>query len=306
MQSMKEKIKHIYEVHYKKLLLFPFLLLIFALMQIGMQYASTGDFVQKGISLKGGSTITLNYDESISAQSLELELQQEFPEADLSLRTITSTNRIVGYTLETNLQDKEEIDHFLEVLGTKVSLNEGTYGIEVIDSSLGSSFFVQTGWALIIAFIFMALVVFAYFRMVVPSLSVILVAFSDIVTTLAIFNLTGSKLSTGGVAAFLMLVGYSVDTEMLLNSKALKQPASTFMKQIYGAIGTGMTMTLTVLVAVFVAFIFVNNDLVRQIMFILFIGLLVDMVNSWILNVGLLRWHLEKKHFKNTQINNQK
>ncbi|MBS3123893.1 hypothetical protein J4437_04630 [Candidatus Woesearchaeota archaeon] len=303
---MKEKIKHIYEVHYKKLLLFPFLLLIFALMQIGMQYASTGDFVQKGISLKGGSTITLNYDESISAQSLELELQQEFPEADLSLRTITSTNRIVGYTLETNLQDKEEIDHFLEVLGTKVSLNEGTYGIEVIDSSLGSSFFVQTGWALIIAFIFMALVVFAYFRMVVPSLSVILVAFSDIVTTLAIFNLTGSKLSTGGVAAFLMLVGYSVDTEMLLNSKALKQPASTFMKQIYGAIGTGMTMTLTVLVAVFVAFIFVNNDLVRQIMFILFIGLLVDMVNSWILNVGLLRWHLEKKHFKNTQINNQK
>ena len=149
--------------------------------------------------------------------------------------------------------------------------------------------------ALLIAFILMAIVVFVYFRMLVPSLSVILVAFSDIVTTLAIFNLTGSKLTTGGVAAFLMLVGYSVDTEMLLNSKALKQPGSVFLQQIYSAISTGMTMTLTVLAAVFVALIFVNNDVVKQIMLVLFIGLLVDMVNSWILNVGLLRWHMEKR-----------
>jgi len=293
--SLLTRIKHVYEHQYKRLLIFPFLLLILAVAQIAVQYSVTGDFVHKGVSLRGGSTITIDYHESVSPLVLEAELQQEFPEADISLRTLTSTGRPIGYSIESNIQNKEDINNFFKVLSTKVSLKEGTYSIEVIDSSLGSSFFLETGLALLIAFLLMAMVVFIYFRMLVPSLSVILVAFSDIVTTLAIFNLTGSKLSTGGVAAFLMLVGYSVDTEMLLNSKVLKQPQSIFMKQIYGAIGTGMTMTLTVLVAVFVALIFVNNDLVRQIMLILFIGLLVDMVNSWIMNVGILRWHLEKK-----------
>ena len=296
--SLLTRIKHVYEHQYKRLLIFPFLLLILAVAQIALQYSVTGDFVHKGVSLRGGSTITIDYHESVSPLVLEAELQQEFPEADISLRTLTSTGRPIGYSIESNIQNKEDINNFFKVLSTKVSLKEGTYSIEVIDSSLGSSFFLETGLALLIAFLLMAMVVFIYFRMLVPSLSVILVAFSDIVTTLAIFNLTGSKLSTGGVAAFLMLVGYSVDTEMLLNSKVLKQPQSIFMKQIYGAIGTGMTMTLTVLVAVFVALIFVNNDLVRQIMLILFIGLLVDMVNSWIMNVGILRWHLEKKEKK--------
>ena len=296
--SLLTRIKRVYEHQYKRLLIFPFLLLILAVAQIAVQYSVTGDFVHKGVSLRGGSTITIDYHESVSPLVLEAELQQEFPEADISLRTLTSTGRPIGYSIESNIQNKEDINNFFKVLSTKVSLKEGTYSIEVIDSSLGSSFFLETGLALLIAFLLMAMVVFIYFRMLVPSLSVILVAFSDIVTTLAIFNLTGSKLSTGGVAAFLMLVGYSVDTEMLLNSKVLKQPQSIFMKQIYGAIGTGMTMTLTVLVAVFVALIFVNNDLVRQIMLILFIGLLVDMVNSWIMNVGILRWHLEKKEKK--------
>ena len=296
--SLLTRIKRVYEHQYKRLLIFLFLLLILAVAQIAVQYSVTGDFVHKGVSLRGGSTITIDYHESVSPLVLEAELQQEFPEADISLRTLTSTGRPIGYSIESNIQNKEDINNFFKVLSTKVSLKEGTYSIEVIDSSLGSSFFLETGLALLIAFLLMAMVVFIYFRMLVPSLSVILVAFSDIVTTLAIFNLTGSKLSTGGVAAFLMLVGYSVDTEMLLNSKVLKQPQSIFMKQIYGAIGTGMTMTLTVLVAVFVALIFVNNDLVRQIMLILFIGLLVDMVNSWIMNVGILRWHLEKKEKK--------
>lgn len=280
------------------LLLIPFVLLLLALIQISVQMATTGDFVNKGISLKGGSTITINHPITGSFSDLEAQLQEQFPEADLSVRLLTSGNAVIGFTLETNIQDKTQVDSFMTFLSGKLGLTESDYSIEIVDSSLGSSFFIQTAWALLLAFLFMATVVFIYFRMVVPSLSVILVAFSDIVTTLAIFNLTGSKLGTGGVAAFLMLVGYAVDTEMLLNSKILKQPASMFMQQIYSAIRTGMTMTLTVLAVVFVGMIFANNEIVQQIMMILFIGMMVDMINSWILNVGLFRWHMERREKK--------
>ena len=141
----------------------------------------------------------------------------------------------------------------------------------------------------------MAIVVILYFRVWVPSLAVILAAFSDITVTLAIFNLTGIKLSTAGIAAFLMLIGYSVDTDVLLTTRLLKRADGSVMDRIYGAIKTGMTMTTTTLVAVLVALFLVQSEVIKQIMIILFIGLLVDMIMTWIQNVGILRLYLEKK-----------
>ena len=141
----------------------------------------------------------------------------------------------------------------------------------------------------------MGLVVLLYFRTIIPSLAVILAAFSDIVVTLAIFNLTGIKLSTAGIAAFLMLIGYSVDTDILLSTRLLKRKEGTIMDRVYGAMKTGLTMSTTTLVAIGVALIFVGSEVVKQIMIILFIGLLVDLVMTWIQNVGVLRLYLEKK-----------
>jgi preprotein translocase subunit SecF len=124
---------------------------------------------------------------------------------------------------------------------------------------------------------------------------VISCAFSDIIITLAIFNMTGIKLSMGGVAAFLMLIGYSIDTDILLTSRVFKRKEGLVMERIYSAIKTGLTMLNTTIIAVLVALIFVKSDVIRQIMLIIFIGLLVDMIMTWIQNVGLIRLYLEKK-----------
>jgi len=162
-------------------------------------------------------------------------------------------------------------------------------------SSLGNSFFKQTFIALLIAFILMGLVVLIYFRTIIPSIAVILAAFSDMVVTLAIFNLTGIKLGTAGIAAFLMLIGYSVDTDILLSSRLLKRKEGSVIDRVYGAMRTGFTMSFTTLAAILVALIFVQSETVKQIMIILFIGLIVDLLMTWIQNVGVLRLYLEKK-----------
>jgi len=148
----------------------------------------------------------------------------------------------------------------------------------------------------LVAFFLMGIVVFIYFRSRAPSLAVILAAASDIVVTLAIFTLTGIKLGTAGIAAFLMLIGYSVDTDILLSTRVLKRKEGSVMDRVYSAMKTGLTMSATTLSAVLIALIFVQSEIVKQIMIILFIGLLVDLVMTWIQNVGILRLYLEKKH----------
>ncbi len=58
---------------------------------------------------------------------------------------------------------------------------------------------------------------------------------------------------------------------------------------------TGLTMSATTISAVVIALIFTQSEVLREIMIILFIGLLVDLINTWIQNAGLLRWYCEKK-----------
>lgn len=271
------------------------MLLLFAFIQIGVQYSTTGDFVNKGITLKGGSTITIDYNPSLDPSTLEQSLQNKFLKVELSIRTLTSAGRITGLAIDSDIQEEDEIDSLLSVVKEMTNVQSGQYSIEVIGSSLGESFFKQTITALLIAFLLMGIVVFIYFRTLAPSLAVILAAFSDIVVTLAIFNLTGIKLSSAGIAAFLMLIGYSVDTDILLSSRMLRRKEHTEMQRIYGAMKTGLTMSATTLSAIVVALIFVQSDVVKQIMIILFIGLLVDIIMTYIQNVGILRLHLEKK-----------
>ena len=174
-------------------------------------------------------------------------------------------------------------------------LQKEAYSVEVFGSSLSETFFKQLVLALLISFGLMGIVVMLYFRLLIPSLAVIAAAFSDIVVTLAIFNLTGMKLTTAGIAAFLMLIGYSVDTDVVLTTRVLKRHEGSVMENIYSSIKTGLTMTVTTLAAIIVALIFVRSEVVQQIMIILAIGLVMDTFMTWIQNVGILRLYLERK-----------
>ena len=299
-------VKKIYEGHYKKLLIIPFTLLLIAIVLIGLKIAATGDFINRDVSLKGGVTITIPTEQQVDILQLKNTLSSRFPENDISTKSISQFGVQVGIIVEADIGEEnreEQIDNLIEEISTALNLEltEKDYTIEVVGSSLGASFFREIIRALLIAFLLMAIVVFLYFRIVVPSTAVILAVLSDILITLSIVNLFGVKLSTAGIAAFLMLIGYSVDTNILLSIRVLKRKEGTEMERIYGAFKTGITMSLTTLIAVTAALIFTQSEVIKQIMLILLIGLLVDLINTWIQNVGILRLYLERKARKSVQ-----
>jgi len=298
LDKLKSKVKYWYEEKYKVLMILPFLLVILALAQISVQYYSTGDFVHRGVTLKGGSTITITKDVALGAEGLETFLQSKFPTEDISVRTITSAGMVVGLAVDSDVQEKVDIDFLIKIIKQQTLITDKDYNVEVIGSSLGANFFKQTIFALLVSFLLMGLVVILYFRIMIPSLAVILCAFSDIVVTVAVFNWTGMKLSTAGVAALLMLIGYSVDTDVLLTTRSMRRHEGLLMDRIYSSIKTGLTMTFTTLIVILIALFFVQSEVVKQIMYILLIGLMIDMPMTWIQNVGVLRLYLEKKKYK--------
>ena len=300
---MLRVIKRFYEKHYKGLLVIPLLLLIFAIGQIYMQINSTGDFINKGVSLKGGITITIDYTGSgihpININTLESQLRSEFPTVDVSIREQSELGEVTGILVDAAIEKDDAMHSFKSSLISKISgltMEQIESNIAAMGSSLGQAFFRQTFRAVIIAFILMGIVVFFYFRVPIPSIAVILAALSDIVITVAIFNLTGLKLSTAGIAAFLMLIGYSVDTDILLSTRVLKFKEGTVFDRILQAMKTGLMMSITTIIALIVGLTFSISAELKQIMLILLIGLVVDLINTWIQNAGILRWYVEKKH----------
>jgi len=59
-------------------------------------------------------------------------------------------------------------------------------------------------------------------------------------------------------------------------------------------------MTFTTLAAVIIGLIFATSAVLQEIMIILFVGLLMDIVNTWLTNAGMLRWYAESKMEKST------
>ncbi|MBI2549518.1 protein translocase subunit SecF [Candidatus Woesearchaeota archaeon] len=288
-------LKGVYYRHYKILTILPLILLALALFSIALKFAFTGDFVNRGVSLKGGITVTVS-GAPIDAPELREYLLEQFPGNDIEVRSLSTAGAASGFIVDADIQTKEGFDELLAKIQEKTGISSPDYyNVAVMGSSLGQSFFKEILIALGLAFLFMAIVVTLYFRLWVPSIAVILAAFSDIVMTLAVFNLLGLKLSSAGIAAFLMLIGYSVDTDILLTTRVLKRTKGTVFQRTIDAMKTGLTMTVTTMVAVLAAMILTPSEVLRQIMIVLFIGLIFDIINTWLQNAGILRWYAEKQ-----------
>ncbi len=288
------KILEFFFNNYKALFIIPILILLIAMGTIAYKVSTTGEFVNKGISLKGGTTFTI-MDSSIETPQLEEFLASFASEYEFSARALTEGSKQIGVSLESSITSVEDINIILALLEKEYSLDKNDYTVETMGSALGESFFKQTFRALILAFIFMAFVVFLYFKTLAPSLAVVLAAFSDMVVTLAIINILGISLTTAGVAAFLMLIGYSVDTDIVLTIRVLKAKDGTVFSNMIRAMKTGLTMTITTIIAVTVALITAQSAVLQQIMTILLIGLIVDLINTWLQNAAIIRWYVERK-----------
>jgi len=294
-QQQTEK-KSWYDKYYKVMLVIPIILMLISLIYLGIFYSKNQDFIYKDISLSGGTTITLKGD--ILTEKLETELKKEFSDINFRKLTDLTTGKQIAFIIESSEQP-EQIKLAIEnILDFKLD-NENS-SVEFTGPSLSANFYKQLIMALIISFVLMCIVIFILFRTFIPSIAVILSAFSDIVMPLALLNILGMKISAAGIAAFLMLIGYSVDTDILLTTRALKKREGTLNQRIFGAFKTGIFMTLTALAAVLPAFFIITGlpDSFRQIFLILALGLSADIINTWLTNTGIIKWYCEKKGIK--------
>lgn len=285
--------KHWYDQYYKLLLFPPVILTIICLVYLGVFYSNNGDVIYKDSSLAGGTTITLN--ERVDVPALKSFLESKIEEVHIRTIADISSGEEIAVLIDSPLHPEELKPVIEEFIGKPLSPDNSS--VEFSGPSLGKSFYKQLITAIIISFILMSLVIFFLFKTFVPSIAVIFAAFSDIVMTLAVVDLLGVRLSVAGIAAFLMLIGYSVDTDILLTTRVLKNRNVSINQRVYSSFRTGIFMTITGLAAVLPAFLLITGlpDSFRQIFLVITIGLFADIINTWLTNASLIKWYAERK-----------
>lgn len=178
----------------------------------------------------------------------------------------------------------------------KSYISAESFKFQTVTPSLSESFIEKAKGAAIASILISILIVFFIFRNIGPSIAVIIGALSDIVTSLGGMVVFGIPLTLPSFAALLMLIGYSLDTDILLTTRVLKRKGD-IRENAFEALKTGLTMTLTGLLSFSVIYItshILRISLYNQIASIALIGLIGDIFTTWGINAVLLI-HFAKK-----------
>ncbi len=181
-----------------------------------------------------------------------------------------------------------------------------TYGLSsdmkfqktVIGPTLSQTFYSAGLVAMIVGIILLSIVIFIYFREILTSITVIGASMFNMIGALALMSVFSIPVSLSTIPALLMLIGYSVDTEIVMSSRVLKRKEGDPKQRMNEALITILTMSSTALAATGVMATlayFSQIGVIFEISVVLFFGLISDVISSTMFNAPLILSHAEKE-----------
>ncbi len=296
--------------NYERYAVIPLAMILFSVAVIGFSYFSTaqapyvqfengsleianGDIFEKSVQFTGGTEITYDVGNDVTPTDMESAFGGSgFPDAQAQTGSTGAGNVIfVKVTQDIDQARAQEVVDSADITATASSVNS-------FSASIAGSFFTQARVAILLGFTIMSLAIFIAFRDLTPSIAVILAAAGDIIFASSLMILLGIPLSLGSIAALLMLIGYSVDTDIVLSTRTLRQSRGSLKDRIWSSTKTGITMSsggiaaFTILYIASYLMIGVSSTL-TEIASVMVIGLLADMPFTWFGNAIILKKYIE-------------
>ena len=273
--------------NHKILIAVPIILALLSLVLIGF------NGLEQGVDLKGGSQAELQLLGSVTPTELENTLDAKLNTNNI--KVTSNGNNKVTVELENNI-NSSTFTSALDGKAKVISYNE--IGPVLSEEAMGQIYI-----AMIFAFLFMAITVFIVFREPVPSVAIILAALCDILIALGGMSILKIPLSIASVGALLMLIGYSVDTDILLTTRLLKRREGTVEERAKNAMYTGLTMSFAAIAAMAILFIVTKLIMpeattLSNISAVLVIGLIGDILSTWLMNLGILKTYIDWRQSK--------
>tara|TARA_B100002049_G_scaffold234546_1_gene217154 strand:- start:122 stop:1042 length:921 start_codon:yes stop_codon:yes gene_type:complete len=259
-----------------------------------------------GIDFRGGTMIGLNFSEKVEIQEIREAMQSisiEGQEFDLSTEEIkhfgNSTNVMIKFKVRDDAPEnfeQEIVNHLYQNMNEKVPEDKNNFilSIDTVSPKIGSELSGKALWSIISALGLILFYISIRFEFKF-AIGAILALVHDVIITLGIFSFTGYEITLGTVAAFLTIVGYSLnDTIVILDrirenmkSSGTVLFESTINKSINQSLSRTLITSFTTLLVIIVL-IYAGGEIIRPFAFTMLVGVIIGTYSSIYIASGLL------------------
>ena len=181
---------------------------------------------------------------------------------------------------------------------SQFGIPENSVTVELRGATITSIYTEQARNAMIGAFVAMGIIIFIAFRRRVTVGGILLAVGLDMLGVLGCMALFGVELSLASVAGLLMLIGYAVDTNILLTTRVLKRVGGEPREKVVDAMHTGLMMSGSTLIPLFALNLLTTAPQLYQLTAVLIFGIIIDIFNTWFLNSAIIIRHAERQQRK--------
>ncbi len=250
------------------------------------------------IDFKGGTLISVKYTEPVKLNDFRNQLKNINIEGqifDLSTSEIKHFGNESNVSIRiANMENEPEkfSQNFIDVLKNiypdAIPVNEDNFilSIDKVGPKIGSELSGKAVMAILYAIILILIYISFRFEFIY-AIGAIAAITHDVIITLGIFSILGYEISLSIVAAFLTIVGYSLNDTIVIfdrireNMKTRKKDpvASTVNKSINESLSRTIVTSLTTLLVVITLYLF-GGEVIHYFSFALIIGVLVGTYSS--------------------------
>lgn len=291
-KRLSKKYGRLYDDH-EKYFVIPLVMVLLASGVLFYNYHTTGEFLEKGTDFAGGTEITFQVEGDFTSSEIEAVFDDAGRQGTTALRQDTGERTLLLVQVPPPDMDQNEAQEIMEDAGYDVEVE----GFNSISAAVSEQFFQQAQIAFVLAFSIMSVVIFVAFKNFTPSIAVIFAAGGDILIAAAGMSIVGVPLTLGSLAALLMLIGYSVDTDIVLSTRVLKMNRGSNKSRMWSSMKTGLTMSsggiAAFILLYLVSYSIVGPSELSNIAAVMVIGLLADIPLTWLGNTTILKKYVE-------------
>ena len=274
--------------------------------------------LQRGIDFSGGRNFVVQFDHPVSTQTLEAQLENQFPGATTSVITIDNDTKVRVSTNYKITDTNEGVDD--EIMGklyeglksdlgnmTKddFSMSNESVGIvssETVGPSIASDMTRQAIWAVLFSLLAMALYILFRFRNIAFSIGALAaVAFTSFVV-IGFYNLHGMlpfsmEIDQTFIAAILTVIGYQVNDTVVVFDRVREYRKlypkqnlyTTFNKALCSTLSRTMMTSITTLLVLFIM-LFFGGESIRSFIFAMILGVIIGTCSSLFIASPVAYW----------------
>jgi preprotein translocase subunit SecF len=203
-----------------------------------------------------------------------------------------------GFHIETDALSESEETNVKGALFNQFGIPASSVTIESIGPAISSLQIEQMLYSIVIAFVVIGVITFIIFRRRVVPMAVLLVIGLDILCVLGCMSLFRVPMSLASVVAIVVLVGYAVDTNILLAYHVLKGVGGEPREQATASMNTGLMMGVLLIVVFLSLNVLTSVTQLNVLTATMIFGIAINIFNTWFLGAGILLRQAERQRGK--------